>query len=150
MENRSFGGTVPLRLTPRAPLPNIPRRGAVAQLAERRVRNAEARSSTLLCSTICFQPFTAAGNGGCFGQGANTWKFFLEFNFSLNSRGLAQKKIHRTEGFRMQRLRLTRPLQIECSRCPPLDIHVPKPVEPAELVTVIASLSSRVVQLSRS
>ncbi len=26
-------------------------RGAVAQLAERRVRNAEARSSTLLCST---------------------------------------------------------------------------------------------------
>jgi hypothetical protein len=27
------------------------RRGAVAQLAERRVRNAEARSSTLLCST---------------------------------------------------------------------------------------------------
>jgi hypothetical protein len=30
-------------------------RGAVAQLAERRVRNAEARSSTLLCSTIYFK-----------------------------------------------------------------------------------------------
>jgi hypothetical protein len=29
-------------------------RGAVAQLAERRVRNAEARSSTLLCSTKLF------------------------------------------------------------------------------------------------
>jgi hypothetical protein len=35
--------------------------------AESPIRNAEARSSTLLCSTIYFQPFTAAGNGGCFG-----------------------------------------------------------------------------------
>ena len=35
------------RKTKLYPLP----RGAVAQLAERRVRNAEARSSTLLCST---------------------------------------------------------------------------------------------------
>jgi len=29
--------------------------------AESPIRNAEARSSTLLCSTIYFQPFTAAG-----------------------------------------------------------------------------------------
>jgi hypothetical protein len=41
--------------------------------AESPIRNAEARSSTLLCSTIYFQPFTAASIGGCFGQVANTW-----------------------------------------------------------------------------
>ena len=55
-------------------------RGAVAQLAERRVRNAEARSSTLLCSTNYFQPFTAAANGGCFAEVANTWTFFWNSN----------------------------------------------------------------------
>jgi hypothetical protein len=43
--------------------------------AERLIRNAEARSSTLLCSTIYFQPFTAAGNGGCFGHVARTEVF---------------------------------------------------------------------------
>ena len=58
-------------LTPTYQIPNMFPRGAVAQLAERRVRNAEARSSTLLCSTKYFQPLTAAGTGGCFGEVAN-------------------------------------------------------------------------------
>jgi hypothetical protein len=32
-----------------------------------------------------FQQFTAAGNGGCFGQVANTWTFFLEFNCTAST-----------------------------------------------------------------
>src|SRR5712691_1992712 len=40
------------------------------------VRNAEVRGSIPLCSTNYFQWFTATGNGGCFGQVANTWTSF--------------------------------------------------------------------------
>ena len=49
------------------------------------IRNAEARGSSPLCSTIYFQPFTAGGNGGCFGQVANTWTVFLEFNCTAST-----------------------------------------------------------------
>jgi hypothetical protein len=53
--------------------------------AGRLIRNAEVRGSIPLCSTNCFQQLTAAGTGGCFGQLANTWTFFLEFSLTAST-----------------------------------------------------------------
>jgi hypothetical protein len=87
---------------------------AITQVvAERLIRNAEARSSTLLCSTIYFQPFTATGNGGFFGQVANTWTFFPEFNCTASTaarkrnvlskiRGAVSEVTELSDGFRYQ------------------------------------------------
>jgi len=45
------------------------------------VRNAEVRGSTPLCSTNCFQLFTAAGTGGRISFVANLWTLLRELSF---------------------------------------------------------------------
>jgi hypothetical protein len=51
------------------------------------VRFAMQRSggSIPLCSTNYFQPFTANGDGGCFGHVANAWTIFLKFNCTVRA-----------------------------------------------------------------